>query len=721
MKKSRLILIVLSVLILFSCIGLTVYLLFFNYQNVRLFKKAQELFHQGDEGSLTRAETLLQQIIRKDSDHEAAFIMLGEIARQRKVYPEQVYYCFMASRLDPLSSENKEKYIDSLCLARYFDRLENFLAQDESLSDKNRQLLLYAAGHNGNINKYKRQLERRGKEGHISELALLLFVRKELSSQEKLAFLKRFKSEKDTFLKQELLAAQTELFLTGGDIDSAEKSLLQAYRLNPYAFAPVLGRFYANHRSFGKALEIFEKHLSVYHDQMIAMQTAEIYCLLGKTDKIAGLRSEYQADSGSRAMLCSYYFDALTALAEKDMASLKELTVPLRNNIHTPLADFMFFCADIQEGDSAAIQASYSSLSARRNYLNLQEQADVILSAFLKKAFFGKRIPREKLLALAALLYSRKPELFTAKLILLAQKRSNSINVVLLKDALARFGGDQGVLKIAIEYYLRHELAEAERLIADYKKKFVSRAGDMLRYEIFLKMQKKDHDGVSALFRKHFSPALLPEYWAFASASMREDDLRFLSRDKHYAPFCRALLLLKEGKTKAACDLLESADAQNDLSLLFFAAKILAENGRNQAALKKYALFPEESPYKIAVLLNMAELYAENGRLDQALLLASRAYGQAPQLPETQLCYADKLYKKGDVQRIPDVIKITSPGTYRRRMEPLWIAGMQQRIKACDINTQRETVRELCRQLLVISPADSLALETLKKLHKMPQ
>ena len=108
--KKRFILVAAALLMLLLCVGMTAFLLFFNYQNVRLFKKAQELFHQGDEGSLTRAETLLQQIIRKDSDHEAAFIMLGEIARQRKVYPEQVYYCFMASRLDPLSSENKERF-----------------------------------------------------------------------------------------------------------------------------------------------------------------------------------------------------------------------------------------------------------------------------------------------------------------------------------------------------------------------------------------------------------------------------------------------------------------------------------------------------------------------------------------------------------------------------------------------------------------------------------
>ncbi|MBO5793012.1 MAG: hypothetical protein J6S54_11160, partial [Lentisphaeria bacterium] len=389
MKRSRLILIILSLLILCGCIGMTAYLLFSNYRNVRLFKQAQSNFLQGDEASLDLAESQLQQVIRLDNDNEAAFIMLGEIARKKKVYPEQVYYCHMAYRLNPLSQENREKYIDSLCMARYFVRLEMILAQESSLSDRHSQLLLYAAGRNGNINKYKAQLSRRSKNNGIGELARLLFYSPKLSDAEKLAALERIKSDKDLFLKQELLVARTDLSINCGKISQAEESLRQACELNQYAFAPALGRFYADYRNFQKALDIFEKHLSVYHDQSVAMQIAEIYCLLKKTDEIEKLRTLYQSDSGSRAMLCNYYFDALIALAKDDMASLKELVAPLRNNINTPLAAFMFFCADIQSNDLAAIQASYTALLGQRNYLNLQKQADNILAAYLRNSFKG--------------------------------------------------------------------------------------------------------------------------------------------------------------------------------------------------------------------------------------------------------------------------------------------------------------------------------------------
>ena len=117
MKKTRLTLIILALLVLLGSIGMTVCLLFSNYQNVRLFKQAQNNFLQGDDAALALAETQLLQLIRSDSDNEAAFIMLADIALKKKIYPEQVYYRHMACQLNPLSKENKEKYI--VCKEKY--------------------------------------------------------------------------------------------------------------------------------------------------------------------------------------------------------------------------------------------------------------------------------------------------------------------------------------------------------------------------------------------------------------------------------------------------------------------------------------------------------------------------------------------------------------------------------------------------------------------------
>lgn len=720
-RKKHILLLAVALLILAGCIGLTLFLLFSNYQNVRLFRQAQSNFLRGDRSSLELAEAQLLQVIRTDSDNEAAFIMLGAIAEKKQLYPEQVYYCFKAYRLNPLSAENKAQYIKSLCFARYFDRLENFLAQEFFPDNRQHQLLLYAAGQNGNSNKYRYRLRRRDADNRVGELALLLFIHNHLSDREKLFALENHFKTDDVFVRQEILAAKAGLLLKAGDINNSEKALRVAYELNPFAFAPPLGRFYANFRNFGAALQIFEKYLATYHDQAVAMQTAEIYCLLRQSEKIAALRKQYQADSGSGAMLCSYYFDALTALAASDMKLLKELVVPLRKAIDTPLAAFMFLCADVQGAEPAAVKQSYSALLAHRNYLDLQKRADAMVLDFLKRSFSAEAVKNEAYLALAESSYRRIPDAFTAKTLLLAGRAKGQSYPALMQDAVKRFGKDRGILKLAIEYNLVNDSSAAGKLISAYKELFPESSRDMLRYDIALAIKQKNSDSASKLFMDNFSADIAPAYWSFAASWMREKDLQFLSKDKIYGQFSRALLLLKQGKREQACDILEKSDAGNNYDLLFFAARTLAENGRNQAALQKYAKFPADCPQRRVVLMNMAELFAENGELEKASELSRQAYEMAPDLPETQLCFADKLFRNGKLSVIPDVVKLPANNRYKKRLKSLWISGMQQKIKECDLHHEREKTRELCRRLLSVDSENKTALDCLNKLNKMPQ
>ena len=203
----------------------------------------------------------------------------------------------------------------------------------------------------------------------------------------------------------------------------------------------------------------------------------------------------------------------------------------------------------------------------------------------------------------------------------------------------------------------------------------------------------------------------MPEYWRFASSTMREADLVFLSKNKFYEPYCKAVLLLKSQKKQQAALILKNADANKDHSLLFFAAKVLAENGYHQEALKKYEQIPDSSPLKLTVFVNMAEIYAALGELDQSLIFANRAYSLAPEMPETQLCYADKLHKKGQLSSIPKVIKLSTRTSQRRKLESLWIAGMEQCIKECCVKTHQEKILGLCDQLLRIEPNNKIADE----------
>ncbi len=718
MKRFRIAIIFFVVLILLCSIGTTAYLLFSNYRNVRLFQQAQSNYQNGN---LELAESQLLAFIQNDDDHENAFILLGEIAEKKRIYPEQLFYCYKAHRLNPLSEENKNRYIESMFFAREFQRLETFLAQQSNLDETHQGLLLYAAGINGNLNKYNYLIDKQAGKSLIGKLALLLYKDKQqTTTQQKLQLISEIK-ESDPFFDQEKLVAYTELYFELQDYDNAEKFLREAYELNEYAFASVLGRFYAKYRTLGQAVEVFEKYLAIYHDRVAAIQMAELYCLLGKTDKIKDLRQAYQSDSGSEAMFCSYYFDALLALCDSDAEKLQEFIPYLQDKISTPLATYMFLYSAFHAGKLDDLTKFYAAILEHKPYLDLQKHADMMVLETLKNYQSQDVSQMPKLLDLAEKLYKRSPDAFTAKFILLNGQKSNSTITVMLEDALNKFPDDKGLVKIAIEHYLSKDLAKSKRLITSYKAKFSKNSSDMLRYEIIVAIKENNLDRASRLFQENFDKNIHHEYWIFAQNTLRIADLEFLSKDKFYEPFCKALILLKNGSKDEACQILEKADEKGNLDLLFFAAKTLAENNRNHAALAKYAKFPPgNNRYKLITLLNTAEINAEIGNIQMALHQAEAAYKLAPNSPEVQICYADKLHKIGDLKKIVEVLNL-SRTPYKEQATKLWIAGMESHIKTADITKEPEKVREFCRKLLSIDPDSSLALETMKKLEKIPK
>ena len=729
MSKKHLhrILIVIAILILMISIAFSAYLLVFNYKNVHLFRKAERNFLSNTPASLNVAESQLLQLIRNDPDNEQAFLMLSRIAERRKKYPEQVYYSYQAHKLNPLSRENEELYILSLLRTREFLRLENFLALKQDNDGTLPDLLLYAAARNGNLGKYRERREPAiaGEQpsSPLQELLRILYLDTSLDSSQKLQALGKLKntlSQEEFFLRQEIAEAETRLYLEQQKLEEAEAALLDAYHINAFAFAPPLGRFYANYRSIGKALEILEQYLADYHDPLTAMQAAEFCCLLKKRDKITALREEYQTDSGELALLCTYYLDALNAFAADDIDAAKPYLAPLKQAIRTPLATFLYLCVELRDRNYSGVAEYYNALLNHPPYLGLQEQADQMVLDVLQHTI--RETPQsahpEELPAMAEKLNTRTPNAFLMKYILLKKRHDGTFDANQLQEAMERYPADSGVWKIAIEYYLGKDPALAERQIAAFKKTFPAQAGDMLRYKIIASIRNQQPDRASELFQKHFTPDLRPMYWEFAMTGSRQKDLEYLAQDPLYQPFCEAALLLAAGKKNEALDLLVQADAQGDLPLLFFAARTLGENGRPREALEKYSRFPADSNYQTAVLMNRAELHVELGDLPEALRLAQEAYLREPDLPEAQYCYADKLYRSARSAEIVNVVKLSGNSAFSRELKTLWILGMEERLRLADAEGRTERLRELCDQLLAGDPQNQTAQEYRKKVNQ---
>ena len=719
-KRLRVILIITALIVLIISIAFSIYLLFSNHQNVQLLKNAENNISHGDEASLSLAESQLLQLVSNDSDNERAFILLGKIAAMKKVYPEQLYYTFKAHQLNPLSDENEQAYIESLLFAREFPRLENFLSRKRELAKERVIFLLYAAGKNGTFNKYSRYHKQlQNNSSTLAKLTEMLFFAKNPPDENKLLALKK-QSANDKFIQQEISAALVDVYLQKNNFDLAEKQLQEACQLNEYAFSVALGRFYANFRSLGKAVEIFEKYLDFYHDPMVSLQYAELCCLLKKRDKISEIRRHYQTDAGERAMLLCYYLEVLDKFAANDIKSLRPYLVPLQKSVNTPLATFIYLNAELDNSNLSGIFKYYNQLILLGNYLDLQLRSDELVLNFIKSNLQTPLSKEVLFQTLADKVYWRKPDVLAGKFLLLSSRNKSNFNLLLLNDLLNRFPNDQGVVKFAIEYYLKKDLSTAGKLIASFKTRFPDRKKDMVFYEIYLAAGEKDDEKISNLFRQNFSPEIAGRYWQFAIARNRTADLKQIAEIPLYKPFCEAAILLKEGKKDAALDILAQADAKENLSLLFYAASTLGENNRIQAALDQYARFPENSPYKLAVLMNKSELFCEKGNISEALRLSRQAYEFASDRPETQYCYADKLYKAGQFAQLTEIVKISDQSPFREKMKFFLISALEHQLKNSDPQKTPDRVLNLYERLLRISPDNKIAVEYREKLKKSP-
>ena len=717
-KKIKIILICTAILALIGSIALSAYLFFSNYRNVKLFRRAESNFRQGDAESIKLAESQLLALVNSDPDNEQAYILLAQIAKQKKIHPERVFFSLQAHKLNPLSLENENTYIDSLLYIRDFSRLENFLSLKSDLNGEQHGLLLYAAGQNGNIGKYRTQLNRRN-DNLIAELALLLYKYTHLDIKHKLQVLDNYLANraKNDFHKQEILAAMTTIHLAQGDIDNAEKCLLQAYKLNEFAFAPALGRFYMNYRSIGKAKDVFEKHLAVYHDPVIALQTAEIYCLLKKNDKIKALLKHFQGDTGKDAMLLCYYFEVLDSFAGNNIDACRKYLAPLQEAVNTPLATFIYLCVELDSKKLSAVYKYYDALLNQRTFNDLKLRADQLIVDLIKNSSTQSLASNPMLLSLAEKVYPRKQDVMVGKFLLLSQRKNGKLNVSLLNDLLKNFPNDMGVNKIAIEYYLKNDLVAAEKHINKYMQISPNNKADMLKYRIILAVRQNNSDKASLLFKENFSDDIAEEYWNFAISRKRTDDLRFLAKDSLYKPFCEAAILLANGKKAQALDILYKADAKNNQNLLFYAAQTLAEHDRLKEALELYGKFPENSAYKLDVLMNISELYLAAGNQLEAVNFAKKSYLLAPKLSVTQFCYADKLYKSGRLSEIADIVILAQSSPYYEKLRQFLIASLEFKLKKSDPVKERDKISGMSDRLLRIAPNNKIAQKYRKEMQ----
>ena len=138
-------------------------------------------------------------------------------------------------------------------------------------------------------------------------------------------------SDDDPFVQQELFTAKAGLYLAERDFDNAEKILKQAYELNPFVFAPVLGRFYAYFRSFKEALPVLDKVGVIL--ERYAAGTIEIE---GHTDNVPISTSRFASNNELSSARAISVFNYLLSVTNLDPAHIKNAGrgeyVPIADN-----------------------------------------------------------------------------------------------------------------------------------------------------------------------------------------------------------------------------------------------------------------------------------------------------------------------------------------------------------------------------------------------------
>ncbi len=732
-KNLKIVLIVLLTALLLVCLIFFAYFAVRSYHKVNQFRVAMEAFQAKD---YPLAKKLFSMVLAGDRNNETAVVKLAEIAEENDNPPEMVYFRFRALKLNALNTDYFQRYIHALLRARQFRELE---VQLKTISAGNRtpeQTLLLAfssfrLGHRREAQTLWDNLKKEKPEALNTPLGKLIgtmFLSREKNLNQLAESFTELSKVADPMVALEALLGLATVQSYLNKPEEAEAALRKAAAMNRYAATPLLGFFYAGNNRFKEATAVFQDYLSSYLNPNIAVRQAELLALTSQTDQIKELAARFQQTGGRQFMIVGYYLDAIVAFLKDDKKMMEEALRPTRLEVVTPFAALMALYVDVSSNNPAAAEKDYETLLKMPPFLDFRSRARTLLLAYIADRLRAGDAP-ESMLRLANMLQGDESDILLSRVVLLCKLRNRTLTPEEMEKALKTFPADPVLLQIAAEYQLlRRNYAKVLEYAELVRRSPGGMDSPMMLLEIAALERLNRLDDVSRNFRrllqKDPSAQNFNAFWRFASGSGRKNDLQYLAGQaekqkeaEKYLPFCRAELLLLDGKEKEALDLLETVRT-DDPALLFHAAYQLARHNRNQAAIRRYAELPADFPQKELVLLNLSELYAAEKQPEKALDYAEQAWKINPNSELVQICYATRLQESGNSGRIPAVIRMSgSRANASPALLKLWIPAMERNLRTDFENRQYSRMQESCRQLLIYDPSNKTAKEYLHRVE----
>ena len=761
MKKVRIILVIITTLvILLACLGLLGYFGSKTMHRTYLQMEARNAFASKD---WKKAEKLLKEYIKKDSDSEEDIVRLAQVYRHFDNAEEEMHCWYRAYRLNPFKPEYWDKYIECAMNARSFPHLYSALSRklhsDEELDSRDKKLYLISAVIMDHVKDadieffYENMLEEEPEvfqQDDLGQYAEFLVTFNMIPPDERTEFLKENIQSDDSFVRLEsMLLYIVNLEFSGEDedyiLEQKETMLKQAVDMNWFAGTPLLAVFYFSELRFNSVIEIVEPYLEDIENIPLSVLYAESCVYTAQSKKLKPL-AEHFRPLGWKSRLLASYFDALFDFCqgvEKNDDLVKHMQ-EMGGAVQTDLSNLINLQIALNNDNEEKVCSSLEEIMLNPPFYNLQERARPAVRNYL-----GRKIEEDPALAenprmvkMAELILTPdNTDPFLMRITIADQHRRNVLNRQIIQKNLEVFPYDPLLLQVAAEFELFNGKPE---LCLEYIERFnLLKIEDrsstidflhMAALELLGRIDEAAKEFTELVDNSEMDMDVLYRYFRFCVTHERRTELSNMAERlngsnvpelKALAPFFQTENLLLQGKKEEAFSLLETAET-DQVDFALHAANLFSSNDLLDLALPRYLALLDKHPDKRLVLANIAEVYLAKGMKAEAIVAAEQAWEINRDDALSQFVYAKMLEANERYQDAERVLRIPYRSVeLQKDLRELWTNIMYHCVQEDLANGLFPRAFERSSHYLILFPEDS-AFHDFKnrseeELKKMPE
>lgn len=745
----KIIAIVILGLILLGCLLACGYFGLKTIHRSHLRRTAMDAYEKKD---YVLAELLLLQYVSKDPNAEAEFVALANIYHEFGNTGMEAQMWQSASSLNPLNKEYYENMLTSAANSGSYGLLHSILGRkaimNEELSDLELYLYVISSYRTDNSKEgadiYKKKVSEAPEAFHKNDLgrmAEFMANYPTLTRQERNNYLNQASQSEDPLVKFEALytrvllkmAAQEDIETNKEEIEALLKELVET---NYYSATPILIDFYFSLNRFEDVIALSEPYLKSIDDSNVYLLYAEACTFTSDLDALKELKKKLQKRNRRSLKFMIDYCEILIAYSENDEAKLAAEVRKSGKIVSSPLSRFVRLRVAMGQNSYNEILAVAREIFPQAPFHDLHDRAAMICLDYITEQIDKLNDPTQMAELAKVLATFWQGNRLLTDIILLDNYKKGLAKETDLMAALEQFPDDLLLIQIVSEFLVfSGKDQEALPLI----EKALSNDVDDRKLD-FLHMLALDHmerhDEAAEIFVKlveksNFDFNQLSQYFQFCWEYQRTSDLSTMAtrleglkdgKIEQYGTFFHAAEMLlgeDEEKKQEALKMLVST-LTNDPNFTFYAANRLNEAGMLKEAEEKYKSILGTYSNKPLILVNLSEVYKDEGDQTKSLEAAKEAFDMEKSSLLPAFIYAKRL---SEADRYEDAVGILNfprrSVNYREDVVELWVDCMHHVIEKSIAGERYMQAEEQCKHLLTIAPDDEFGKDNLEKVREL--